>query len=65
MILGSDAAHTAQRAGEQPTASCFGAYALRAPETILQSDFGPGVDVWAVGCLVCLPAYCHVPLGTL
>ena len=43
---------TAQRAGEQPTADCFGAFALRAPETILQSDFGPGVDIWAVGCTV-------------
>ncbi|CDO70010.1 hypothetical protein BN946_scf184354.g12 [Trametes cinnabarina] len=41
----------AQRAGEQPTADCFGAPALRAPETILASDFGPGVDIWAVGCL--------------
>jgi len=43
---------TAQRAGEQPTADCFGAFALRAPETILQSDFGPAVDIWAVGCIV-------------
>ncbi|KAI0726572.1 hypothetical protein C8Q72DRAFT_887478 [Fomitopsis betulina] len=25
--------------------------ALRAPETILQSDCGPGIDIWAVGCL--------------
>ena len=42
----------AQRAGEQPTAGCFGAFALRAPETIIDSDFGPGVDIWAVGCIV-------------
>jgi len=41
----------AQRAGEQPTTDCFGAYALRAPEVILQSDFGPGLDIWAVGCI--------------
>lgn len=41
----------AQRAGEQPTADCFGVLELRAPETILQSDFGPGVDIWAVGCI--------------
>ncbi|KAJ7237933.1 kinase-like domain-containing protein [Mycena rebaudengoi] len=42
----------AQRAGEQPTAHSFGALALRAPEVILWSDFGPAVDIWAVGCLV-------------
>ncbi|KAJ6595963.1 kinase-like domain-containing protein [Mycena sp. CBHHK59/15] len=41
----------AQRAGEQPTADGFGALALRAPEVILWSDFGPGVDIWAVGCI--------------
>ncbi|KAI0806864.1 kinase-like domain-containing protein [Fomes fomentarius] len=41
----------AQRAGEQPTTDCFGAFALRAPETIIGSDFGPGVDIWAVGCI--------------
>ncbi|KAJ7209761.1 kinase-like domain-containing protein, partial [Mycena pura] len=41
----------AQRAGEQPTEDCFGALALRAPEVILWSDFGPGVDIWAVGCI--------------
>ncbi|EDR08084.1 uncharacterized protein LACBIDRAFT_327350 [Laccaria bicolor S238N-H82] len=39
---------TAQRAGKQPTADCFGALDLRAAETILQSDFGPAVDIWAV-----------------
>ena len=43
---------TAQRAGKLPTANCFGAPGLRAPETILQSDFGPAVDIWAVGCIV-------------
>ncbi|KAI0029591.1 kinase-like protein [Vararia minispora EC-137] len=41
----------AQRAGEQPTVDEFSAYALRAPELILRSDFGPKVDIWAVGCL--------------
>ncbi|KAG7088683.1 hypothetical protein E1B28_012654 [Marasmius oreades] len=41
----------AQRAGEQPTTNCFGALPLRAPEIILHSDFGPGIDIWAVGCL--------------
>ncbi|KAI9057489.1 kinase-like protein [Trametes sanguinea] len=50
IIYLTDLGH-AQRAGEQPTADCFGAPALRAPETILCSDFGPGVDIWAVGCL--------------
>ena len=40
---------TAQLAGKQPTANCFGALELRAPETILQSDFGLAVDIWAVG----------------
>lgn len=46
----------AQRAGEQPTTDCFGAFALRAPETIIGSDFGPGVDIWAVGCIVGFPS---------
>ncbi|KAJ4469865.1 kinase-like domain-containing protein [Lentinula aciculospora] len=41
----------AQRAGEQPTTSGFSAPALRAPEVILWSDFGPGIDIWAIGCL--------------
>lgn len=34
-----------------PTADCFGALGLRAPETILQSDFGSAADIWAVGCI--------------
>lgn len=40
--------------GEQPTAvySGSGDLALRAPETIFQSNFDMGIDVWAVGCLV-------------
>ena len=42
----------AERAGEQPTASSFGAVGLRAPESILRSDFGTAIDIWAVGCIV-------------
>ncbi|THU85115.1 kinase-like protein [Dendrothele bispora CBS 962.96] len=42
----------AQRSGEQPTTDCIGALALRAPEVILWSDFGLGVDIRAVGCIV-------------
>ncbi|KAI0823098.1 kinase-like protein [Trametes gibbosa] len=41
----------AQRAGEQPTVDEFSAYSLRAPELLLQSDFGPKIDIWALGCL--------------
>ncbi|KAI0338467.1 kinase-like protein [Trametopsis cervina] len=41
----------AQRAGEQPTTDEFSAYALRAPELLLFSDFSPKMDVWAVGCI--------------
>ncbi|KAI0632112.1 kinase-like protein [Trametes polyzona] len=41
----------AQRAGEQPTVDEFSAYSLRAPELILHSDFGPKIDIWALGCL--------------
>ncbi|KAJ7237992.1 kinase-like domain-containing protein [Mycena rebaudengoi] len=44
-------------AGEQPTAHSFGALALRAPEVILWSDFGPAVDIWAVGCLVSVVSF--------
>ena len=43
---------TAQQAGKQPTTNYFGALELRAPETILQSDFGSAVDIWAVVCIV-------------
>ncbi|KAK7449631.1 hypothetical protein VKT23_013106 [Stygiomarasmius scandens] len=39
----------AQRTGEQPTANCSAAPALRAPETILWSDFGPGTFELLVG----------------
>ncbi|KAJ6557109.1 kinase-like domain-containing protein [Mycena sp. CBHHK59/15] len=39
------------RAGERPTAESFEAVALRAPEVFLRSDVGPGLDIWAVGCL--------------
>ena len=40
--------------GEQPTIRYTGSgdLALRAPETILHSDFDVGIDVWAVGCMV-------------
>ncbi|KAI0739085.1 kinase-like domain-containing protein [Daedaleopsis nitida] len=41
----------AQRAGEQPTVDEFSAYSLRAPELLSHSDFGPKVDIWALGCL--------------
>lgn len=42
----------AQIAGEEVTADDFSAVALRAPEIIIQSDFSPAMDVWAIGCLV-------------
>lgn len=41
----------AQWAGQQPTVAVFGSIALRAPEVVIGSDFGPKVDIWAVGCL--------------
>lgn len=40
-----------QWAGKQPTTDEFSAYPLRAPEVILRSDFGPMLDIWAVGCI--------------
>ncbi|KAF8959826.1 kinase-like domain-containing protein [Flammula alnicola] len=40
-----------QWAGKQPTADTFTAPALRAPEIIIRSDFGPKVDIWSIGCL--------------
>jgi len=43
--------YLAQWAGKQPTVDTFSAPALRAPEIILRSDFGPKIDIWAVGCL--------------
>jgi len=43
--------YLAQWAGKQPTVDTFSAPALRAPEIILHSDFGPKIDIWAVGCL--------------
>ncbi|GJE90013.1 kinase-like protein [Phanerochaete sordida] len=36
----------------QQTAPLFGAFSLRAPEVILRSDFGPAIDIWAIGCIV-------------
>ncbi|KAF5317281.1 hypothetical protein D9611_003801 [Ephemerocybe angulata] len=41
----------AQWAGQQPTVTTFGSAALRAPEIVIGSDFGPHIDIWAVGCL--------------
>ncbi|KAF8960604.1 kinase-like protein [Flammula alnicola] len=41
----------AQWAGKQPTVDTFTAPALRAPEIIIRSDFGPKIDIWSVGCL--------------
>ncbi|KAI0761641.1 kinase-like domain-containing protein, partial [Trametes elegans] len=41
----------AQRAGQQPTVDEFSAYSLRAPELLLRSDFGPKIDIWALGCI--------------
>lgn len=40
-----------QWAGQQPTVPTFGSPALRAPEAIISSDFGPKIDLWGVGCL--------------
>ncbi|KAF6761200.1 kinase-like protein [Ephemerocybe angulata] len=41
----------AQWAGRQPTVGVFGSIALRAPEIVIGSDFGPRLDTWAFGCL--------------
>ncbi|KAF6761191.1 kinase-like domain-containing protein, partial [Ephemerocybe angulata] len=41
----------AQWAGRQPTVGVFGSIALRAPEIVIGSNFGPKLDIWAVGCL--------------
>ncbi|KAJ3527157.1 hypothetical protein NMY22_g9889 [Coprinellus aureogranulatus] len=37
--------------GKQPTTTVLPPLALRSPEVIIGSDFGPGVDIWALGCL--------------
>ncbi|EKM54810.1 uncharacterized protein PHACADRAFT_258927 [Phanerochaete carnosa HHB-10118-sp] len=41
-----------QWVGQTPTVQQFSAYSLRAPEVILQCDIGPGIDIWAIGCVV-------------
>ncbi|GBE83460.1 hypothetical protein SCP_0505090 [Sparassis crispa] len=41
----------AQWAGKQPTVDQFSAPSLRAPEIILQSSFGPKLDIWSIGCI--------------
>lgn len=41
-----------QWAGQPPTVDRFSAFSLRAPEIVLRSDFGPAIDIWAVGCLI-------------
>ncbi|KAF6761192.1 kinase-like domain-containing protein [Ephemerocybe angulata] len=41
----------AQWARRKPTVGVFGSIALRAPETVIGSDFGPRLDTWAFGCL--------------
>ena len=43
--------YAAQWAGKQPTVDTFSAPSLRATEIIIRSDFGPKIDIWAVGCL--------------
>lgn len=43
---------TAQRIGQQATPDCSDRFSPRVLETILQSGFGPAVDIWAVGCIV-------------
>ncbi|TEB32686.1 kinase-like protein [Coprinellus micaceus] len=40
-----------QWVGQQLTVDVFGPLALRAPEVVIGSNFGPRLDVWAVGCL--------------
>lgn len=41
----------AQWAGRQPTVGVCGSIALRAPEIVIGSDFGPRLDTWEFGCL--------------
>ncbi|GJE90004.1 kinase-like protein [Phanerochaete sordida] len=41
-----------QWANRTPTVSQFSAFSLRAPEVILKTDFGPGIDIWAIGCII-------------
>lgn len=43
--------NTGQWFDQQPPVNVLGPPALRAPEVVIGSDFGPGLDVWAVGCL--------------
>jgi serine/threonine-protein kinase SRPK3 len=57
--------HVAQWAGRQPTVNQFSVYALRAPEVIIRSDFGPKMDIWALGCIVrCIIYFCSLAMLT-
>lgn len=42
---------TGQWVGQQPTVDVMTPIALRPPEIVIGSDFGPRVDIWALGCL--------------
>jgi serine/threonine-protein kinase SRPK3 len=44
----------ARRVGEEPTDDNLAAHPYKAPELIIRSDFGPKVDIWALGCMVSL-----------
>lgn len=48
--------NVAQWIGKPPTEETFMAFALRAPELVLEVRLGEEVDIWAFGCLVCFVA---------
>lgn len=52
LLITLTALMVAQWTNQPPTVDTFSAFSLRAPEVILASDFGPSVDIWAIGCLV-------------
>jgi len=43
---------SAQWLGKEPATRKISPYALRAPEVILEADYGTKVDVWSLGCMV-------------